>query len=71
MEKIMDGMSEFASTAGRQLPLWRRIAGLLALWRRRAYERRRLAQLDDRMLADIGVNRLDRARECRKPFWHA
>lgn len=41
----------------------------LALWRQRARQRRALAQLDDRTLRDIGITRLDAARECEKPFW--
>jgi len=28
-----------------------------------------LAELDDHMLRDIGVTRVEAARECRKPFW--
>jgi len=50
------------------------LAGLIALlrrWHHRAGERRVLARLDDRMLADIGINRLEQARECGKPFWRA
>jgi uncharacterized protein YjiS (DUF1127 family) len=32
-------------------------------------ERHELAQLDDRMLADIGLNRHDVVRETSKAFW--
>ncbi|MGB0712177.1 MAG: DUF1127 domain-containing protein [Gammaproteobacteria bacterium] len=43
--------------------------GLVALWVRRHRQRRRLAALDERLLADIGVSR-DQARiEAAKPFW--
>ncbi len=38
-------------------------------WRDRARERHALAQLDDRMLRDIGVSRADVYCEYRKPFW--
>jgi MFS family permease len=38
-------------------------------WIARAGERRDLARLDDRMLRDIGITRLDVLRERRKPFW--
>ena len=41
----------------------------LHLWRQRAAERRALAALDDRLLADIGVTRADAERECAQPFW--
>jgi uncharacterized protein YjiS (DUF1127 family) len=42
---------------------------LIAIWMARARERRDLATLDDRMLRDIGITRIDVLRECRKPFW--
>lgn len=32
-------------------------------------QRRRLLELDDRMLADIGLSRQDALDEARKPFW--
>ncbi|MEE8445811.1 MAG: DUF1127 domain-containing protein [Alphaproteobacteria bacterium] len=41
------------------------------LWRDRARQRRRLLELDDRMLRDIGVTRSDVVRESDKPFWEA
>lgn len=47
-----------------------RLAARLSCWRDRARERRQLAGLDARALADIGITRLDVARECAKPFWH-
>ncbi len=46
-----------------------RIAETLLLWHERARQRRRLLQLDDRMLKDIGVSRADAVREASKPFW--
>jgi len=42
---------------------------LLQSWRARARERRMLLQLDERMLKDIGVTRVDVAQEASKPFW--
>ena len=41
------------------------------LWYNRARERRSLSKLDAHLLRDIGVNRLDAAREAAKPFWKA
>ena len=38
-------------------------------WRCRRRGRAELAQLDDRMLRDIGVSRVDVWREVNKPFW--
>jgi len=48
---------------------WRRFVALLRRWRARAEERRLLAAFDERRLSDIGITRLDAARECTKPFW--
>lgn len=38
-------------------------------WEERARQRRRLSELDDRMLRDIGLTRADVSREVEKPFW--
>jgi uncharacterized protein YjiS (DUF1127 family) len=35
----------------------------------RSVQRRRLATMDDRMLQDIGISRVDALREAAKPFW--
>jgi uncharacterized protein YjiS (DUF1127 family) len=35
----------------------------------RLQQRRLLLELDDRMLADIGISRLQAIEEARKPFW--
>lgn len=37
----------------------------------RARQRRALAGFDDRLLADIGISRVEAAREIRKAFWQA
>jgi uncharacterized protein YjiS (DUF1127 family) len=47
----------------------RAIMSLIARWIERARQRHALAGLEDRMLRDIGITRLDAARECEKPFW--
>jgi len=44
-------------------------ARVIALWADRARQRRRLAAMDDRLLSDIGVTRVEAERECEKPFW--
>ncbi|ALG69777.1 hypothetical protein VY88_11420 [Azospirillum thiophilum] len=44
-------------------------SNMLGLWRQRIVTRRELGYLDDRMLQDIGFNRLDAEREMSKPFW--
>jgi uncharacterized protein YjiS (DUF1127 family) len=40
-------------------------------WQRRASERTRLAEMDDRAYKDRGITRADAWRETRKPFWSA
>jgi uncharacterized protein YjiS (DUF1127 family) len=42
----------------------------LSTWIARSRQRDALAQLDDRLLRDIGVSRETAAREVAKPFWH-
>jgi uncharacterized protein YjiS (DUF1127 family) len=46
-----------------------RLLDLISLWRERARSRRLLASFDDRMLADIGVERATAFYEAEKPFW--
>jgi uncharacterized protein YjiS (DUF1127 family) len=41
------------------------------LWAERAAERRHLAQLDDHLLNDIGLNRAEIETVANKPFWRA
>ena len=42
---------------------------LVARWIERARQRQALGALDDHMLRDIGVTRVEARRECEKPFW--
>jgi uncharacterized protein YjiS (DUF1127 family) len=44
-------------------------ARAIALWTDRARQRRILAAMDDRLLSDIGITRIEAEREVRKPFW--
>ncbi len=39
------------------------------VWYERSRQRRRLAQLDDHLLNDIGIDRLAAMEEISKPFW--
>ncbi|MEM7041495.1 MAG: DUF1127 domain-containing protein [Pseudomonadota bacterium] len=52
------------------LPPWI-VAGLsrLARWLEVRRQRQHLASLDDRMLRDIGLSRVDVLIESEKPFW--
>ena len=46
-----------------------RLLDLIFLWQERVRERRQLASLDGRMLADIGVDTATAQNEADKPFW--
>jgi uncharacterized protein YjiS (DUF1127 family) len=46
-----------------------RVVHRLRLWRERIRARNELAQLDMRMLADIGMSPADRDFLVNKPFW--
>ncbi len=52
-----------------RLPLHRRIAALLGLWRERARTREALAQVDERSLRDAGIAPTQAAFEANQPFW--
>jgi len=71
-------MSTRSASGGRLRPDALSLSSLASLaaaaldgWSERAQGRRRLAALDDRMLADIGISRADAEREASKPFWRA
>jgi uncharacterized protein YjiS (DUF1127 family) len=48
-----------------------RLAGEVGKWLERAQQRQQLAELDERMLQDIGISRSDVWQEIGKPFWRA
>ncbi|MGA9703874.1 DUF1127 domain-containing protein [Pseudomonas sp.] len=50
-------------------PLCKRLLLKLGSLTRRVYERRKLAQLDSRELADAGISYGERMAELSKPFW--
>lgn len=50
-------------------PVLTGIVDTLDSWMARHRQRRRLAELSDRDLHDIGITRADVWRECQKPFW--
>jgi len=45
------------------------IVAVVARWSERSAQRRRLRQLDDRLLSDMGLSRADVDREVSKSFW--
>ncbi len=61
-------MKPVAATIGTIRPR-RRLRLPLAEWIAVAQERRALARLDRRGLADIGLDRASALREARRPFW--
>jgi uncharacterized protein YjiS (DUF1127 family) len=50
------------------MPMLKLLAQAIVRFRRQR-QRTSLAQLDDRMLRDMGISRLEAERESRKPFW--
>ena len=54
---------------GAPLTRWRVIAARLREWRRRRVARRELAQLDERILRDIGIDPGTVNYEMRQSFW--
>ncbi len=46
-----------------------RVVDLLLSWADRARQRRHLAGLDDRLLRDIGISRVEVEAEISRPFW--
>jgi uncharacterized protein YjiS (DUF1127 family) len=60
----------FVPVAG--LRTWpRRALTLLFEWQERARTRAMLAELDDHLLRDLGIDRAAARRESDKPFWRA
>ena len=43
--------------------------GQIATWHQRWQQRHQLAQLDGRLLRDIGLDPYEAQQEMRKPFW--
>jgi len=64
-------MSLLALTSLPADPLWPRldVLAVLARWRQRRRTRQHLDGLDDRLLADIGLNRTQQRIECAKAPW--
>ena len=46
-----------------------RVTGTINLWHRRSNDRRQLAMMNERLLNDIGLSRIDLDREIAKYFW--
>ncbi len=55
----------------RSFPTMAALLRTAQLWVSRAKQRSRLADLDDRLLADIGITRAEAEAEARKWFWRS
>jgi uncharacterized protein YjiS (DUF1127 family) len=72
----MTGLAFRPATASRTIPdrlvvAWKRFVPAFLRWRERRRSRRKLADLDARMLRDIGLSPSQAEREVRKSFpWH-
>lgn len=51
------------------VPVLMRIVDTVMGWMDRARQRRHLAELDDRLLRDIGIGRADVEAEMSRPVW--
>lgn len=73
MSQMIESRYPFRATGSRtslgSLFLWS--SAVLDLWYDRFRQRRHLARLDERLLRDIGIDRVAAMREASKPFWQA
>lgn len=62
------------NTASLRLPIREILKGFLGMlkhWRQRSRSRRALAELDERLLQDVGLTASDAYNECSLPFWRS
>ncbi len=59
------------ATAAKQAGRIKNLLATLLAWQSRADGRKRLSELDDRLLADMGISRTEAQYESSKPFWKA
>lgn len=67
--RIADQRVVFETPVPPRLPLGRRIAATVKLWRDRSAARRHLATMDARSLRDAGISPAAAAYESGKSFW--
>ena len=66
------GSPFFASSRGQvTVGLVTRLSDLVMTWLDRSRQRRHLAELDERMLRDIGLSRAEVDNETSRGFWQA
>ncbi len=67
-----DGMLSTGGSHHAAPSTWhQKMLNTLVRWQHRADQRRHLGNMDDRLLADMGITRADAIQESRKPFWIA
>ncbi len=64
-------VDSWTGVRGQQAGLGAALLRLTTAWFARLRDRRQLAELDDRMLRDLGLTRSDIRHEADKPFWQA
>lgn len=71
MNRLAQALDEVRRLTPREtaLALVRRMMDAVIGWQERAHERRRLIDMEDRLLADIGLGRAEAQAEFDKPFW--
>jgi uncharacterized protein YjiS (DUF1127 family) len=72
--QIAAGQPALRAAAGLLERLREAVDGLLtrlARWNRRVNERRAMRRLDDHLLRDIGIGRLQLEQMAARPFWRA
>lgn len=47
------------------------VVHVFTAWQKRAQDRNHLRELDNRMIADMGLSHADVANEVSKPFWRS
>jgi uncharacterized protein YjiS (DUF1127 family) len=57
------------SGQARPLRLWPTLVATLLLWGERRRTRQHLSELDERLVADVGLTGAQQRRECLKLFW--
>ncbi len=64
------GLGLFGASHGKAtVPVLARIVDTVMGWMDRARQRRHLAELDDRLLRDIGISRAEVEAEMSRPVW--
>lgn len=54
---------------GEVMNVLRAATDMVYVWNQRAWQRQHLAELDVRLLKDVGITPAAAAREAKKPFW--